>query len=260
MGLSRPGEPEKNDSDFLGELLNIGEMMLSNGAEVKRVEDTLSRLGHAYGAARMDVFVITSSIVVTMGMPDGRSVTQTRRITSAGQTDFSRLDALNALSRRYCLSPFPVSLIRAELERIGQAAPRPSRLFLGGALAAGSLAVFYGGTLPDGLAAACFALLICFLQQRLPRFCNNKVIFNFLCSLLAGAAICLVCRVSPGLHADKIMIGDIMLLIPGLALTNAVRDVLVGDTISGMMRLTEAVLWAGALACGFTLAILATGG
>jgi len=55
------------------------------------------------------------------------------------------------------------------------------------------------------------------------------------------------------------MIGDIMLLIPGIALTNALRDLFVGDTISGILRLLEAVLQAGIIACGFALAIL-TGG
>ena len=56
------------------------------------------------------------------------------------------------------------------------------------------------------------------------------------------------------------MIGDIMLLIPGIAMTNAVRDVLVGDTISGIMRLIETLLWAGSLACGFMIAIWLIGG
>ena len=60
-------------------------------------------------------------------------------------------------------------------------------------------------------------------------------------------------------HIDKIMIGDIMLLIPGVAFTNAVRNVLIGDTISGLMRLVESVLWAGAIACGFVLSIWVTG-
>ena len=64
----------------------------------------------------------------------------------------------------------------------------------------------------------------------------------------------------PPLHLDKIMIGDIMLLIPGIAMTNSVRDILVGDTISGVMRLIESLLWAGSIAFGFMLAIRLIGG
>ena len=55
------------------------------------------------------------------------------------------------------------------------------------------------------------------------------------------------------------MIGDIMLLIPGVPFTNAVRNVLIGDTISGLMRLVESILWAGAIACGFVLSVWITG-
>ena len=61
-------------------------------------------------------------------------------------------------------------------------------------------------------------------------------------------------------HLDKIIIGYIMVLIPGLAMTNAVRNILVGNTISGVMRLIEAVLWAAALAIGFMVAMYVTGG
>ena len=64
---------------ILHELLNLAEIMLTNGAEVSRVEETLNRMGHAYGATQMNVFAITSSIVVTMVFEEGEEYTQTRR-------------------------------------------------------------------------------------------------------------------------------------------------------------------------------------
>lgn len=98
-----------------------------------------------------------------------------------------------------------------------------------------------------------FALALCLLQTYLPLICKNKVLFNFLAAFCVGSLIGLVCRAIPTLHGDKIIIGDIMLLIPGLAFTNAVKDIFIGDTISGVMRLIETVLWAAALALGFAL-------
>ena len=56
---------------ILHELLNLAEIMLTNGAEVSRVEETLNRMGHAYGATQMKVFAITSSIVVTKVFEEG---------------------------------------------------------------------------------------------------------------------------------------------------------------------------------------------
>ena len=82
---------------LLHEFLNIGEMMLASGAEIKRVEDTLIRLGTAYGAIKMNVFVITSSIVVTMAFENGEELTQTRRIMYELGTDFTRLEALKRI-------------------------------------------------------------------------------------------------------------------------------------------------------------------
>lgn len=92
---------------FLHEILIMGELMQTCGAEVFRVEDTLARMGKAYGVERMNVFVITSSIVITMELKDGRELTQTRRVRKAGGNDFTRLECLNVLSREYCEDPFP---------------------------------------------------------------------------------------------------------------------------------------------------------
>ncbi|MBE5773961.1 MAG: threonine/serine exporter family protein [Clostridiales bacterium] len=251
---------ENKGTMLLHQLLNLGEAMIASGAEVNRVEDTLTRLGTAYGAQRMDVFVITSSIVVTMIFPDGQEMTQTRRILKPGGTNFTRLEALNALSRDCCMDPMPVEELSEKLKELENAEKRKSFIYIGSMLAAGSFAVFFGGGLLEGIIAALFAIMICFLQYELTPFCPNKVVFNLLCSMLVGGSICLCAKLMPGLQADKVMIGDIMLLIPGLAMTNSIRDVLVGDTISGIMRLIESLLWAGSLACGFMIAIWLIGG
>ena len=128
-------------------------------------------------------------------------------------------------------------------------------LYMGSILAAGSFAVFFGGTFADGVVAALVAVLICFIQQKATKFFANTIMFNLFCSFVVGTVICLTVKVLPVLNMDKIMIGDIMLLIPGIPATNSIRDMLMGDTISGLMRLIESILWAGALACGFMAAI-----
>ena len=239
--------------------LDMGEKLMGCGAEVKRIEDTLMRLGKAYGAVKMNVFVITSSIVVTMELPGEERITQTRRILGAGGTDFTKMESLNELSRRCCEHPMEPEILQREMEHLKKA-PDGLLLYAGSALAAGSHAVFFGGTLTDAVFAAVFGILVCYLQKVLPKICPNNMIFNLTAAFLTGTGICFVGRFLPFLHSDKIMIGDIMLLIPGIAMTNSIRDILVGDTISGIMRLIESILWAGSLACGFMIAILLIGG
>lgn len=238
-------------------LLEMGELLLNCGAEISRIEDTLQRLGRAYGAERMDVFVIPSLICITLSFPGDDAITETRRISSGGGNDFYRLEKLNALSRDCCREPLPLPELRARLDGVATGKKPRSVVYCGSVLAAGSFAVFFGGSLWDGLAAAAFALLICYLQEKLGQTALNTVAFNLVVSLLVGLGVGALTTMLPFLHMDMILIGDIMLLIPGIAMTNAVRNMLVGDTISGAVRLTESLIWALALAGGFMVAMLA---
>ena len=253
-------DPARDATLLLHELLDMAEAMVDAGAEVNRVEDTLTRMGTAYGAERMNVFVITSSVVITMLFADGRELTQTRRIRGSGSTDFTRLERLNALSRECCAAPLSLEELQQRMDEILQHRTPVAGQYWGSVLAAGGFAVFFGGNLWDGAVAALFGLLTCFLQQKLAVICRNKMVFNLLGAAVIGVGIAGMAALFPALHADKIIIGDIMLLIPGLAITNSVRDIMGGDTISGIMRLIECLLWAAALAFGFMVAIRLTGG
>ena len=96
---------------------NIGEQMLLSGGEVHRVEDSVSRMCRALGATRVDCFIITSSIVLTVTDENGENHTVTRRINGAG-TDFTKLSRLNDLSRRICSGRVKFEEIGEEYEKI----------------------------------------------------------------------------------------------------------------------------------------------
>lgn len=251
MDEERAGE---KNGQILTIALDVGEQLLECGGEVSRVEDTIQRICAGYGARRTDVFAITSSIVVTMHR-GADSITQTRRITGS-ETDFGRMEALNALSRRICRERPDIGAVQEELKRIAQEREHTPASGLGGyLLASGAFAVFFGGSGKDGLCAALCGVLIFFMDRRVRCVWDSRLLYAMLCSFLAGLCALIFSRVGLCDHADKVMIGDIMLLIPGIALTNALRDLFMGDTISGLLRLLEALLQAAAIACGFALAI-----
>ena len=245
-----------NQTELAECLLDMGALLLDCGAEISRVEETLMRMGRAYGARHVDVFAITSIITLTMEFADEDVITETRRIYSSAGTDFYRLEKLNDLSRSCCASPIPVTELRAKLEHVAKGKKPESVILWGSILAAGGFAVFFGGTIWDGLTAAVFALLICFLQKRLGLTQISTTGSNLFISFLTGLGVGFLCRLVPVLHMDMILIGDIMLLIPGIAMTNAVRNMLGGNTISGAVRLLESMIWAIALAGGFMTAML----
>ncbi len=243
------------DKLLMRALLDMGEALLDSGAEIYRAEDTLRRIGYAYGAAGMNVFIVTSCIFLTIELPDGRSVTQTKRVPKLSGNDFIKLEKLNALSRQVCASPIEPAALCQAVREIREEKVSSLKLLTGCILVTFSFCLFFGGNVTDALAAALVGILIWALQKYLAPFCMNTAIYQLLASLCTGSVICLLVHLFPFLHMDAVMIGDIMLLIPGIMFTNGFRDLLLGDILSGCMRLIEALLIAAILALGFIAAI-----
>lgn len=236
-------------------LLDVGEALLLSGADVHFIEEELMRMGHAYGADKMNVMVITATIIVTMTLPSGYEHTLTRRITRDVGIDFHRMELLARLCTDVCAQQLPPDEVRMRLGAIkGRAIPAWA-LFAGGILSAGAFALFFGGTALDAIVSAIFAIFLCCSIRWARPWTPDTIIFNFVNSFICGLGIMIVASIWDGISPDMVMIGDIMLLIPGVAMTNATRDMLSGDTISGVMRFVESLLWAVALALGFMAAI-----
>ena len=138
-------EQTNTENRLLQLLLETGERLMASGAEVKRVEDTLERIGVAYGAERMNVFVIISSIVITLERSDGTLLTHTRRITKSG-TDFLALERINALSRECCREPLPLDLFEQRLRECVPPKKSVGRCIWEVFLLREALAVFFGGS------------------------------------------------------------------------------------------------------------------
>ena len=242
-------------NEYLYQVLEIGQYMLQSGGEVSRVEDSIRRLCLAYGAERADVFTITSSIVVTIYSRQFGALTQTRRVLGQ-QYDLHRLELLNQLSRRICAEKLGVEDMRRGLDAI-QAAPQYSFLvqLFTYALISASFTLFFGGSALDALASGVIGVALKCLDRLIRSTEANALLSALLCSCLGGLLAGLAVRLGLGDSADLISIGNIMLLIPGIAMTNSLRDMFSGNTISGMMRFIESLLLAMVIAFGFALAL-----
>ena len=241
-------------------ILDIGEEMVCCGAEVSRVEDSILRMCESYGAERIYVFIITSNIQVTMEAPDGRILTHIRRLIRY-DTNFDRLDYLNNLSRYICANKPDVCELRQKFDEV-LARPKQSVWlhFIGCMLGAGAFAVFFGGSVKDGLASSLMAIVMVLFELFYAKQEKNQIVYHFVASVVAGICAHVFVALGIGDHVEMLMIGGIMLLIPGIALTNAVRDMLTGDIASGLLRLCNSLLIAAAIACGFALTIILLGG
>ena len=240
--------------------MDIGEQMLINGAEVHRVEDSVRRMCKALGYERIDVFIITSSMVVTV-FKRGESQTQTRRIVGS-TTDLEKIHRLNDLSRKICSHSLDsVDEIKKEIQSVMMQKNYPLWLeSMAYALISGAFAIFFGGTFVDG----CVSFIIGALARILIHFADraqmNKMFIKFICCFFATMLAIFSVRFRLIFSVDKVIIGNIMTLIPGVGLTNALRDLFTGDSIASMLRFIEAVLTALAIAAGYFVATFLFGG
>ncbi|MBQ7337816.1 MAG: threonine/serine exporter family protein [Clostridia bacterium] len=234
--------------------LDVASLTLKCGGEIHRVEETIVRICRSYGAQHVEVSAITSMIHATVRLPDGTLSSQMRRIV-VGANDLGQLEQCNSLSRRICSELPDYDTLQAEVRTLKDRGNAPLWQDLGGALlTVGGFAVFFGGTLFDGIAAGVIGVLMALLARYAMPFANHfarTLLLSVLGSVLSYATV----AIGFGNNVDKVMIGTIMYVVPGLALGTALRDLLSDDTLSGVLRLFRSLLIAVTIALGYTAGI-----
>ena len=237
--------------------MDIGEQMLISGAEVHRVEESVTRICNAFGAVRVDVFIITSSMVVTVHTKDGETYTQTRRIMSSG-VDIERIHRLNQLSREICEKNLSTEEIETKLNAAINCKEYPMWWeFICYSVIAGAFTLFFGGTVIETLISLVVGFAVRCSISLFEKVITNKIFSKFVSTAVATFLAMLAVKFGWIPNVDKIIIGNIMTLIPGIGLINALRDLFTGDSIAGLLRTIEAILTALAIAAGyFAIAVL----
>lgn len=171
------------------------------------------------------------------------------------------IEAVNELSRKVCVNPIPPEELHAHLEAIRTAPDKlRCRLPLAYLITSGSFAVFFGGTWRDGIAAMLCSVLLYVIGVLGDRISLQPLVLTMVSSAAMCTAAALTVKTGMGQNLDYIIIGNIMLLIPGIPFVNSMRDIFVGDTITGLLSAFEAVLRALAIAAGCALVLMQTGG
>lgn len=245
--------------EILCKALDIGESILKCGGEPHRIEDTIERICYSYGAVTTDVFALPSLILASIRMSDGTSTSQVRRVYKTVNNMY-RLERINDVSRKLCDGKITLDEVDKEISEIVNHKPFSRYIILlGGVLSAGGFAVFFGGSIKDALVAAIAGLVVSIFNFHKVKFSSN-FFYVALVSFFGALVGIGLHKLGFGENLDMIMIGTIMLVIPGLAFGNAVRDLLFGDTISGLIQLVQAILLAVMVAFGFIAAIIVFGG
>ena len=228
----------------------LGYRLAMAGAETFRVEESITRILAAYGL-QCEVFAIPNCLHVSIEKPDGTPMTRMRRIGSHGN-NLDAVEKYNHLSRTICATTPDPEEIKVLLAQTSAACKKYPFLLdlVGHFLGAAGFAILFGGTLLDSLWAGLCGILIglvnCFLSSKKVNTFFTTIATAFIMAFTAYAASAL----GATHNTDSVIIGAIMLLVPGLLFTNAMRDIIFGDTNSGINRIVQVLLIAAAIALG----------
>lgn len=230
--------------------VNLGYELAMAGAETFRVEESINRILSAYGVTS-EVFAIPNYLAVSITTPDGQCLTRMRRIGAHGN-DLDAVEKFSGLSRAYCnRKPDPqtgLEWFRQVRESVSTYSTQVQ--YLGYFLGAAGWAMFFGGNLVDalcsGVCGILVGLVVRFLDKQKANPFFRTIASAFFMALLAYAMGAIGLTHNP----DAVTIGSLMHLVPGLLFTNAMRDIIYGDTNSGINRVVQVILIAMAIALG----------
>lgn len=242
-----------------------GTIMLRGGAETNRVEDTMQRILDTSGAATTEVLVLSTALMLTIDDPEISAITKMQRISDRG-TDIGNICVVNDLSRKYCSGAITLEEMQEELKSLGETKRYPE--WLCHICTIGTVVMFtllLGGNVTDALLSAASAIVMVLVQILASKVRLNQFMYHmaaltcvtfFVSALVSGFTI--------KCNLELIVAGTAMPSLPGVAITNAIRDTLHGDYISGSARVMEAFVRAISCAVGIGVGLylgsLLTGG
>jgi len=239
--------------DIIHIATDAGKIILENGGETYRVEQTITMICASYGIPHTESFVTPTGIMVSITNNENQTISLIKRV-HIRTVNLNKVSMINNLSRKLVSSPLSMADIRLEIDYINKLPPyslKTTTFF--SACCAGSFTLLFGGNYKDFFIAFIIGALINCLSGSLDKLEVNSFLKNMLCGSLA-AFIALVAT-SLGLvgSMDTIIIGSIMILVPGIAITNAIRDTIAGDLVSGISRSIEALFIAIAISSGTSI-------
>lgn len=232
-----------------------GQIMLKSGAETYRVEDTITRICKAKENIKFaEAFVIPTGIFISIEYGDDL-MSYIKRIKSIS-IDLHKVDLVNEFSRKFVSENLDIENGIDELKAIKRhVAYREIFKNLSGAISCGFFALLFKGSIGDAFGSfiASFVAL-----SSLSKFSKYKITFfldNIIGSTIMSTLSILFLKLGLGQNLDIMIIGSIMCLVPGVAITNAVRDTISGDYLSGLSIGMEAVFSALSIALGVGLVL-----
>lgn len=258
MEIERKTEKQADDiKKIVNMALEAGRILLKNGGEIFRVEETITRICNHYGIRKVDIFTLSHGLFVSAENDEGEVYTRVKHIPLSG-SHLGIVADVNELSRQIAEGKVTIDEAVDRLSEIDQT-PEMAWYYqiLGAGMASGCFGFLLGATLTESLMAFFIGCVVFAWVLGAKKVHVSKIVVNIVGGILI-TAFALVAREFysvAGLRLDGMIVGGIMPLVPGLAFTNAIRDVADGDFLSGTVRMIDALLVFVYIAIGVGLAL-----
>lgn len=230
--------------------IEAGRIILQNGGETYRVEETMLRICYAFNIKQADSFVTPTGIMLSVTDNEGNTISLVKRINNR-TVNLEKISQVNDLSRTVVDKSLSLDSIELRLRAIDSICGySTSFLIMASALSAGFFTLLFGGSIRDFSVSLIIGTIIKIVSIMLNKIKINEFFINSIGGAIASLIALISVYLGIGQNKDTIIIGSIMLLVPGLIITNAIRDTIAGDLVSGISRAVEACFIAVAIAVG----------
>lgn len=228
----------------------MGEALLENGAEIFRAQETMEIVAASFNVDEFNTYVLTNGIFVN-GVENGIEYRTKLKYIKTVKIHIGRISALNQLSREISENRYT---IEEAFERIKQINELPytklSTAVLCCGLASASVCILFGGSLPDAAAASVCGFFLEYLLYIFDKYKASTYLTYLVSSGVVSLLGILLFIAGLGNDLDKVIIGAIIRLVPGYALTTSIRDFFNRDYLSGIIRMIEVLLLGGCMGLG----------
>lgn len=222
--------------------VQAGNILLENGAEISRVEDTMARICEHFGIDSANAFVLTNGIFLTAGGVGDRRYAAVKYIPVKG-TRFDKIVAVNQISRELVSGECTIQEAEKRLEEADSMPGKsPLTLITASGLSSAAFCIMFGGTFIDALSALIVGIILYLYVIAVSRFKISKLMLNITGGMIVTLLCYMLVDLNVGQHLHQIIIGAIMPLIPGVNFVNSIRDFVNEDYLSGAVRLLDAIL------------------
>ncbi len=236
------------------------QMILESGGETYRAEETVEKMCQGLGVPRVDVLALPTGLMLTLTLEEENTVSRLVRVHSR-TTDLNRIDQCNNISRLVASGSMSAQEALKALQEIGR--PRKEKqvwMIAASAVTAASFTVMLGGSWADFVVSFFCGALVQWVLTPLGKMRVPPLISSMIAGALTTLMALLGAHILAEASVEPVISGAIMPLLPGLATTNAMRDTIRGDLVSGGARLGEAILSVLMLAAGIGLTLSMWGG